>query len=91
MRFRYVYVSHPLEKLQKSISSVVIDVWGRNGGAYSVTLHCTKLQESAKAIDADDKAQLSIFEELQALDARPQFRSTAGMPVRFYGIVDDTC
>jgi len=69
MLFSYKYVSHPLEKLHDWITRVVVDVWCRNGGNYTVTLLCPELQAIAEEIDAIDTDDRSIFDDIRDLDA----------------------
>jgi hypothetical protein len=68
MLFSYTYVSHPLEHLHDWIKKVVVDVWCRNGGNYSVALLCTELQELAAEIDAVDTHNRSIFDDIRDID-----------------------
>lgn len=68
MLFPYTYVSHPLEKLHVWIEHVVMTVWCRNGGAYSVTLLCKELQDIANSIDHIDTHKRSIFDDIRDLD-----------------------
>jgi len=69
MLFSYTYVSHPLEKLHDWIRGVVVDVWCRNGGRYSVALLCSELQKIAEEVDAIDTNKASIFDDIRDLDA----------------------
>ena len=68
MLFSYTYVSHPLEKLHDWIKSVVVDVWCRRDGKYSVSLLCQDLQEIAMEIDVIDTNKRSIFDDIRDLD-----------------------
>lgn len=68
MLFSYTYVSHPLENLHGWIEHLVIKVWCRIGGAYSVTLLCPELQDIAAQIDPIETTERSIFDDIRDLD-----------------------